>query len=134
MSESRFASIKVPDPRRRDLALETRTLPVRLSLEERDDRARALARVVADQARVKAEAKSAARATKDQLGELAAQIHTLQEAANTGVEPREVDCEVRLVDNTALITRTDTGEMIESRPATKRELARLQTTIEDFGG
>ena len=122
------------DPRELPPQTETRTLPVKLSPEERDDRARSLARVVADQARIAAEAKRLAKDYKRFLDDLAQQSAKLSDAANTGVEEREVTCEVRLVGGLALITRTDTGELLESRPATRRELARLQTTIEDFGG
>jgi uncharacterized FlaG/YvyC family protein len=111
-----------------------KTLPTKLSREERDDRARALAVNTADKMRVTTEAKVAAGAYKEQLKDIDKQIIRLMDATNNGVEDREVECDIRLDGNVAHVTRRDTFEIVEVRPATKAELHTLQTSIYDLEG
>ena len=111
-----------------------KTLPTKLSREERDDRARALAVNTADKIRISGEAKIAAGQYKEQLKDIDKQIIRLMDATNNGIEEREVECDIRLDGNVAHITRRDTGELVETRPATKAELRTLQTSIYDLEG
>lgn len=112
---------------------EIRSLPTTLSREERDDRARALATSVADHLRVATTAKVVASDYKEQLKEIDTSIQRLQRAVNSGVEDREVKCEIHLDGNVAHIVRTDTQETVDTRPATREELRSQQTTIFDHG-
>lgn len=116
----------------------TKTLPTKLSREERDDRARALAARTADKLRVTAEAKISAGEFKEMLKEIEEQIIKLMDATNNGVEDREVDCHIAINDNMAYITRCDTGELVETRPASKGEIraftAKVQTNIFEIEG
>lgn len=112
----------------------TKTLPTKLTREERDDRARTLATRTADKIRVGTDAKLAAGEFKEQLKEIEKEIVRLMDATNNGVEERQVECDIRLDGNVAHITRRDTGELVETRPATKSELRTLQTSIYDLEG
>ena len=111
-----------------------KTLPTKLTREERDDRARSLAVHTADKIRTAAEAKICAGEYKEQIKELDKEIIRLMDATNNGVEDRQVECDIRLEGNVAHISRRDTGEMVETRPATRDELKSLQTTIYDLEG
>lgn len=111
-----------------------KTLPTRLSSEERNDRGRTLALRLAHRMKVATDAKDTAAEFKSQLKDIDEELIELQDAVNNGVENRQVQCSIRLDGNLAHIARLDTGEIIETRPATKKELATLQTSIYDVEG
>lgn len=113
----------------------SRTLPTKLTPIEIDERALALAQSVAEHTRIKRAAKIAAADWKEQIDDEEEKIQKLSRAANTGVEDREVECEIRITGNVAEIVRLDTLEVVDVRPATKQELRDryVQTTIFDHG-
>lgn len=111
-----------------------RALPTRLSPEERDDRARELARQVREKGRVESAAKESASEFKEQIKAIDKAIFRLSEAANNGVEERDVECHEVLAGNQVTVFRRDTGEVVETRAATKQEMQRQQTTIFDVPG
>jgi len=123
--------MKGPTPRRPLTTI--KTLPTRLTPEERNDRGRTLALRLAHKLKVQADAKTVAAEYKEQLKEVETEILELQDAVNNSVERRQVECEIQLEGNLAHVIRKDTGDIVETRPATKKELASLQTTIYDMG-
>jgi hypothetical protein len=115
--------------------LVSRVLPVSLTEAEIDERAHALAKSVAAVTRLKKQAKMAAAEWKEKISDEEEVSNKLTNAVNSGVEDREVQCEVRISQNVAEIVRLDTFETIDVRPATKEEIRNqsYQTTIYDHG-
>jgi hypothetical protein len=113
----------------------SRILPVSLTDAEIDERAHALAKSVAAVTRLKKQAKMAAAEWKEKISDEEEVSNKLTNAVNSGVEDREVQCEVRISQNVAEIVRLDTFETIDVRPATKEEIRNqsYQTTIYDHG-
>ena len=123
---------KTPTPKR---LTTTRELPVKLTQDEIDERGRALAKSVAEVARLQRAAKLEASSWKELIKTEEERITKLTRATNSGVEDREVECAIQITGNVAEIVRLDTLEVVDVRAATKQELRDryVQTTIYDHG-
>lgn len=102
----------------------TETLPVMLSQEERNMKARNVTALLKQCREIEMKAKSAAAAYKEEMKELRTKIDEESEKAHQGYEEREV--EVKNVPNadtfTIDIVRLDTEERVRSRPMTEDEM------------
>ena len=114
-----------------DAEAELRTLPVKLTPAEVDERRVEVVRLtgVAAELAVKVEsekeaAKQRVKAVEGELASARAQATTLARYASTGEEPRQVEVAV-VVDRAArkrLVVRRDTGAVVESRSAAPDEV------------
>ncbi len=96
---------------------ETRELPCRLTVEERSEKGIELVALhrevdasVAKATHARAQAKKRAKVIEEQIA--------------SGLEMRQVACEVGVEDGSWRCIRIDTGEVVEERPATVQELQR----------
>lgn len=107
---------------------ETRLLQVPLTQEEQLAAGKKLAEAVRTLTNCQAQAKSAASQFKAKIDEMQAKINGLQILISDGHELRNVPC-VNVMDYTdvkVIVTRTDTGEIVEERRLTEDE---KQSTI-----
>lgn len=111
-----------------------RSLPTRLSQEQIDDRARELARQIRQSLAAEQSAKQSAAEHKEVMKAIGKEVTRLTDAVNNGVEYRDVECRAVTMGNETTIFRQDTGEVVETRAATKEEMERLQTSILDMPG
>jgi hypothetical protein len=115
-----------------------RTLPCKLTREERETRAASLAQAIRDRIVMEEEESSRKKAAKAKLDTLSDHIDSLAVAVSTGEEPREVDTreEPWLVDRVVRIVRVDTEAVVDERPMTPHELdkARQLALYDDADG
>ena len=91
-----------------------RELPCELTDDEVAQRAERMAKAIEAKDAREAKAKEVAKAYKRQVDELAAEVRLLADAVRTRVEMRDVLCVVKVQrDGSALVVRTDTGDVIE---------------------
>ena len=97
---------------------ETRTLPVKLTDKELKDRGRQLAAVEFERKATIEEKKKILADYNEQLKVIDGKLEKLATAVKEKAEPREVPIEYRkdVAKNTMFTIRTDTDEVIESRP------------------
>lgn len=102
---------------------EARSLPHRLSTEEKLVRAQQLSAAVRENYDIEAEKKCANAEFKERLEEVGSRISKLSRVVADGVEYRETEVEVFFDYDLGMVrfTRTDTGEVIESRGMTPSE-------------
>lgn len=102
----------------------TEKLPVQLSQEERNMKARNVAALLKRYSELESAAKSAAASYKDQLKELRTEIDRDAEAAHNGYEERDVDLRNEPDPETfqVRIVRADTGEVVRTRDMTTEEM------------
>jgi uncharacterized protein YqfA (UPF0365 family) len=108
---------------------ETRLLQVPLTQDEQLAAGKKLAESVRTLTNCQAQAKSAASQFKAKIDEMQAKINGLQILISDGYELRNVPC-LNVMDYTdvkCIVTRTDTGEIIEDRKLTEDE---KQSTME----
>ena len=101
----------------------TKNLPCSLTNMERDDRARSAALLTTRTYAKERENKAEAKQRKEELEALNAELESLAEVANSGVEYREVTCHLEFDCRAWMATlyRDDTGEVVETRPMSKGE-------------
>ena len=98
-------------------------MPVVLTSDERDMRAREAARLLAEYGSREEHKKEVVKEISDRLKDLRAQADAAAQAANTGVEEREVPVSPRANNERFLVEyyRDDTGELVRTRPMTDDE-------------
>jgi hypothetical protein len=100
----------------------TRALMVGLSEDEVSTCAKELARVTAAQAELEDEKKAATSGFKNRIDRCVADCRALAQKVTTRRELRDIDCEWSPADGGKMIlTRTDTGEIIDTRKMTEEE-------------
>jgi len=100
----------------------TRSLMVSLTEAEIRSCATELARVTASQAELEDEKKATVSGFKNRIDRCVADCRALAQKVTTKREPRDIDCEWSPTDGGKMIlTRTDTGEIINSRKMTEEE-------------
>lgn len=101
----------------------TKALPVKLSEQEVTQYGRDMDRAHADRNRIENEFDSVKAEYKGKISEQEAIIEKLSPRIHSGIETRDVECsEVKnWTKATVTVTRTDTGEVIESRPMREDE-------------
>ena len=101
----------------------TKALPVHLTEPEILQYGRDVARAVSDRERIKEEGKSIAKDYASKVAEQEAIIGKLSPRIHSGIETRDIEC--RQTKNwtrgTVQIIRTDTEEIVESRPMREDE-------------
>lgn len=104
----------------------TRRLPVKLTDEERLAYAREQAREVIAMAQCELEKKEVVSGFAEKIAGHKKEIARLSQVVDRGIEDRKIDCSMRIDAylGKVTITRTDTGEIIESRPMTPQEMQR----------
>ena len=102
-----------------------KTLPVTLTPVEIREAGQEMARASIEVVEVRGRAKVVADGFKAKISELDSLIGHRAGLISTGVEYRPVTCEEVLRDGTVYTFRTDTGEIVSSRPAD------TQVTIEE---
>ena len=111
-----------------------RTLPVRLTEEEKRQKGQELA-ITLESIRVcKEDLAQIKLRYKKRLGDLETTQKALQQAVASGVEYREVDVAQRpnRVDGTVMLQRIDTGDIVASRAMTREEKeAAAQLELDD---
>ena len=101
----------------------TKQLPVRLTIEEKLKKGEELASNVQDISNEEARQKNIKDQMKDKLSELEFKVKVASGILHSGEEYRDVLVEMTIGDkNVIQVTRTDTGEIIETRPAKPEEL------------
>lgn len=97
-------------------------LPVQLTEDERNVRGRQAARLEVALQKHLVDAKEAKKKLADREKELEEGILKAARAADSGEEPRQVECREVLRGVVVEVIRCDTNETIDSRPATGEEL------------
>lgn len=105
------------------ISILTKTLPVRLTPSEREERGIALARANTTLADWIEESKAEARARKEVQKGYEVDRDRLTDIVRSGEEDRGVECEVVAdwATGEATIIRRDTGKIVERRPLTEAE-------------
>lgn len=102
--------------------IKTRSLPVRLSREERELRASQLTETIAKHDQVDGERKAAAAGYKASVDRLNEEIRKLATAVRSGVEHRDVEIEERPTHDFMInVYRIDTEELVDTRSMTDSE-------------
>lgn len=98
-------------------------LPVKLSEGELLEMAHESAKAHVSSVTIEGEAKAAADDFKAQIGKNKARVSYLSGCINTGQQMREVECnwELNYTDHTASLIRTDTNEVVRTRPLRAQE-------------
>lgn len=110
--------------------IKTRSLPVRLSREERELRASQLTETIAKYDQVDGERKAAAAGYKTQIDRLNDEIRKLAGAVRSGLEHRDVEIEERPTsDFTINIYRVDSGDLVDTRSMTDSERDRYAQAV-----
>ena len=100
----------------------TRSLMVSLTENEIRSCATELARVTASQAELEDEKKAVTSGFKNRIDRCVADCRALAQKVTTRRELRDIDCEWSPTDGGKMIlTRTDTGEIIDTRKMTEEE-------------
>ena len=100
----------------------TRSLMVSLTENEIRSCATELARVTASQAELEDEKKAVTSGFKNRIDRCVADCRALAQKVTTKRELRDIDCEWSPTDGGKMIlTRTDTGEIIDTRKMTEEE-------------
>ena len=100
----------------------TRSLMVGLNEDEIRSCASELARVTASQAELEDEKKAVTSGFKNRIDRCVADCRALAQKVTTRRELRDIDCEWQPSrDGKMILTRTDTGEIIDSRKMTEEE-------------
>jgi hypothetical protein len=100
----------------------TRSLMVGLSEDEVSTCAKELARVTAAQAELEDEKKAATSGFKNRIDRCVADCRALAQKVTTRRELRDIDCEWQPSrDGKMILTRMDTGEIIDTRKMTEEE-------------
>lgn len=112
--------------------IETRELQVRLTPSEQRARAQQLAATRMRLRQEEAEERERRQELNRRRRELEAKLDALSEAVSTGTELRAVECRRVVQGETTQIVRSDTGEVVEERPATytERQLQIETETVE----
>ena len=107
----------------------TEKLDVELTKDERDLRGRQAARIATAIKAHKAKTEEEEKTWKERKAKLKSDEETMtstlyevSRAAETGKEPREVECREELVGGMVIQVRVDTSETVGSRAATKQEM------------
>lgn len=102
----------------------TRELPCKLTDDEVRTRGIDLARATSEHLAIQENKKAAAKGFKDELDTVNTRIYKLKNMVQHGVEIRDVSVECRIDAHLGVITftRSDTGDIVEKRPATFAEL------------
>ena len=104
------------------IAKVTRSLMVGLNEDEIRSCASELARVTASQAELEDEKKAVTSGFKNRIDRCVADCRALAQKVTTRRELRDIDCEWSPADGGKMIlTRTDTGEIIDTRKMTEEE-------------
>lgn len=104
--------------------IEDRTLPCVLDTHEKIEFGKRLASTMAEQAALEDEKKTVAAGYKVKIDTKGNEIFRLRRCVETGTEHRNVRCQV-IVDAARAkvrVVRMDTGELVEERDATVKEL------------
>lgn len=101
-----------------------RNLVCELTPEEVKDYSSELARVTSEQERLEDEKRSVTSGYTDKINRCVLDMRTLARKISTGQEMREVDCAWKFDFKTATakLSRSDTGEVVETRAMTAEEL------------
>jgi len=111
----------------------TKPMPVKLTDAEVLKYGRDAARAVSDRTRIEAEFESVKSDYKAKINEQSAIIGKLSPRIHSGIETRDVECEdvKNWTKGTVVVTRLDTGEIVESRPMREDEKHMEMTFEED---
>ena len=110
----------------------TKPLSVRLTDEEVLKYGRDAARAMADGLSIEKQFESVKKDYKARLDEQASIVSKLSPRIHSGIETRDVECEEikNWTKGTVVVTRLDTGEIVESRPMREDE-KHMEMTFED---
>lgn len=117
-----------------------RRLPVRLTDQERQERARECAQLTGERRAKEEELADALAAWKtrkellgDEIKDLAFRANLAAEAHATGAEYQQVECAETLTGDTVTMERVDTGEVVSTRPANDvdRQMTIAETAREE---
>lgn len=99
-------------------------LPVKLTRLEVAERGQTMAQRVKEKVELEAEKASVMRGFGEKLKAIGGEINRLSKIVADGEEYRNVDCEVirSFIDKKVIITRKDTGEVIEERKMFQSEM------------
>lgn len=101
-----------------------RKLPIHLTDDERNTKARHAATLVHERSLLEEQKREVVADYADRLKALAAEITAATEAARTGIEEREVEVSPRPNNDRLVVEfyRADTGDLVETRPMTEDEV------------
>jgi hypothetical protein len=104
--------------------MEKRKLPVKLTEDEVTQLGRAMADLLAKRGGVEDEKKTAKSEFKNRLDQIDEKLEQVGASVRTGHEEREIDCDwvKDFARKTADLVRSDTGEVVETRPLSAAEM------------
>lgn len=107
----------------RNERMETIYLSVKLTPTEVMERAKEAAQLDLEHREAESFEKSRAKSAKERIADMDARLSTLNTAVRTGEEPRPVECEwgADLMGRQMILRRTDTAEVVRSRPMSESE-------------
>lgn len=108
--------------------------PVDLTEEERNLRGRQAARLSVAVRAQKERAKETKKKLHEEEIQITESLHSSADAAETGVEEREIECMEVLRGTMVETVRLDTHESVGARPATKEELREHEAPVRVPGG
>lgn len=100
---------------------EQRILKVELTEEELKDQAQIMAKAIAEVETAESEKKAVTSQFKARIDEQTAVARSAGKMLQNGYDYRSVECEIIMDDNFRTVVRTDTGEIVESRPLNAEE-------------
>lgn len=101
-----------------------RKLPIHLTDDERNTKARHAASLLHERALIEEQKRETVADFADRLKELTAEINAASTAARTGIEEREVEVSPKPNNERFVMEfyRDDTGDLVETRPMTEDEI------------
>ena len=107
-------------------------LPVELTDEQAKEKAKSLAQVCEEIAKVEDEKAASAKQFNGKISELETKRADLARIVRTGKEDRQVECQEEIIrdDRSVVTVRLDTGEEIRRRDAHPNELTKGNTLFE----
>jgi len=111
-----------------------RKLPIHLTDDERNTRARHAASLLHERALIEEQKRETVADFADRIKELTAEINAASTAARTGIEEREVEVSPKPNNERFVMEfyRDDTGDLVETRPMTEDEVRVARQQVMPF--
>lgn len=111
-----------------------RKLPIHLTDDERNTKARHAASLLHERALLEERKRETVADYADKIKELTTEINAASTAARTGIEEREVEVSPKPNNDRLLVEfyRDDTGDLVETRPMTEDEIRVARQQVMPF--